>query len=618
MADDHIIRDTLGRVGEAGFSDLAVIDVTGPAVGLDADGDVDLRYLQGTADVLHRVVSRIRVVSGNYGILRSYGSGAGIQAANRIRGIGIGIIEFDTRQGMLRQQALHLDLVGNLFCNRQRSSVILFGSADRRDGDLLLVEQGKLQTGCGVFIGDLVTVARGSPFVQGADDGLVQLPSGDGGAGEGKGLADLQALDVRCRARNGVAVHIHKVDRYGGIFEAGVVEVEDVRLRAGSEDQGLLHGIRIELDPVQLVMGGIERFIIHGRSHFDDGGGVAGYIIDRLRFRHFYGVLEGRCRILLRIQDVHHRIAGGIPLRAVHEGDDILAVYRSKGQRLAVRLRTVTSDGDSGFGDHLVNHKVRVGNHFIRSHRIILTIHIVDRIGQCLAAPMGVYGGIRRDLGVPVEEGVPVRGGVPAFEDIACLGGGRLGSGNLLVLLYRLGLIDGCSIIAVHKRDGIGRCIPLGVEHQSYTAIRSTGRHLAEYIRCTFAPSIVIPTREGIITVHSALRLSGRPIVSTAGYGGIVFDVGDRLQLVCAIIILDLIGMPVIIEIVCRICIARMVIRVAFDFFRVVIAAGCCLAVQRGQGVSIIIRILEIIVDLDCIIVVTPITSNRHIRARIG
>ena len=551
MADDHVIRDSLGRVSKAGLLFRAVIDVPGPAVGLNADGDVDLCHLQGAADVLYRVIwiacgAGIRN-AGERSILRGHGGDTGIDAANRVLGIGIVIIKRDPHQGMLRQQAFHNDLIGQRFGNRQSRPVILLAAAYRRYGDLLLVEQGELQTGCGVFVGDLVTVASGSPVVRGADDGLVQLPSGNGGAGEGKGLADLQVLDIRSRARNGVAGHIHKVHRDGSIFKAGVVEVEDVRLRAGGEDKGLLHGIRIELDPVQLGMGCIKRFIIHCRCHFDDGGGVAGDVFHHLFFCH--RDIPGK---LFRIQDILHRIAGGIRLSAVHKGDHILAVRLGQDQGIAVFLGAVSCYCDGRFGDRLSRHVVGVGHDLILSHRVVLfsIVHITDRIGNGLAAPVGINSGIRRDLGIPVEEGVPLRGGIPAFEDMASLSGRRLRGGDLLVLLYRLGIIYGCSIIAVHKRDRVRRRSPLGVEHQSYTAIRSTGRHLAEYVRISFALSIVIPAREGIITVHSALSLSGRPVISAAGNGRIVFDVGNRLQFVCAVIILDLIGMTVIIEIV--------------------------------------------------------------------
>ena len=340
MADHHIFFNALAGIGEAGLIGLAGVLRTGPSVWLNTDGDIDLRHLQGAADIPNSVILRIHG-SRDHRVLRGHGRRAGVQTSYRIRGIGVPVIEIDPRQGMSFQQAIHADLVS--LCGRQGqcSTVIHLAEIDRSDGDSPLIIQGEGQTvGRHGFRDQIWVGARLSPIILFTHHGLFQLPAGDGGTGQGKGLTYLQALNIL--GRNGIPVHIHEVDGNGGILESCVVEVENVSLRAGREDQGLLHCVREELDPGQFGMCRIKRRIIHGLCHLNYRSCVSGDTHHRFCSCYFSFLA---C-VLIGIQDILHRIAGGITFLQILEGEHVLAVVLGKGQGLTVRLRTVAGDGD--------------------------------------------------------------------------------------------------------------------------------------------------------------------------------------------------------------------------------------------------------------------------------
>ena len=112
IGDHHIIRDPLAPVREARLTWLTVVGFTGPAVGLDADGDVDLGDFQGAADVADAVIvarASLTIPVGNHRVLRGDGGGACVQAA--LDDIRVGIVIAKTGQTIAIQQALHLHLI---------------------------------------------------------------------------------------------------------------------------------------------------------------------------------------------------------------------------------------------------------------------------------------------------------------------------------------------------------------------------------------------------------------------------------------------------------------------------------------------------------------------------
>ena len=207
---------------------------------------------------------------------------------------------------------------------------------------------------------------------------------------------------------------------------------------------------------------------------------------------------------------------------------------------------------------------------------------------------MGVYGGILDDLGIPVKEVIAVRGGIPAFEGIARLGGSRLQSGNLLVLLHGFGVIHGGGILSIHKSDRVRWRSPLGVEHQ-------VGRgHLIKGIGGRQA-GIGIPAREGIVAVHPALGRRRRPVVGVGGDRRVKLDVLDRFQQIAAMVVVDFEGIAVVIKIVLRHILGAgvaVVIGIPGYFLRTQVAGtgGIGLAIFFRKGIVIIVRILQPVV----------------------
>ena len=141
MADLHVVRDTLVAVGEAGLLDGTVIDVAGPAVGLDTNCDVDLGDLERAADVANRVVVLVRAFAGNNSTLRCDRRNARIQTTVIGRVIRVRIVECNSGQRIAFEQTFDLDLTGDFRGQRQRRAVVLLRIAIRRNGDLLLIEQ---------------------------------------------------------------------------------------------------------------------------------------------------------------------------------------------------------------------------------------------------------------------------------------------------------------------------------------------------------------------------------------------------------------------------------------------------------------------------------------------
>ena len=118
LVADHDVVGTisshLGRVSEANQIVLAGVRSTGPTVGLDADGDVNLGHLERAADVANLVVVRVGTLAGNGRILRGHRRGAGVDAAVVGRVVRVGIAERNGRQSVAADQSVNGHLARKL------------------------------------------------------------------------------------------------------------------------------------------------------------------------------------------------------------------------------------------------------------------------------------------------------------------------------------------------------------------------------------------------------------------------------------------------------------------------------------------------------------------------
>ena len=369
MADDDVISNLLGRVRETGLIGFAVVLRAGPAVGLNVDCNIDLRYFERAADVTDRVIVRLRMRAADDCILRRDRFNARIQTA--VAGIRIRIGVAEPCQRIAVKQTFDPHLIRQRFRQIQNRTVVLLGLVYNGDRELLLIEQGEDQgTVFRKSFRNLIGRTCHSTGICFAYDRLVEFPLSDRRARQRKGLADLQVLYRRIRDRS--AVHVNIVDGDLNVLVAGVVERDDVLLRFRCQNQRLFRFIREELDTVQFGMRRIQRVIVDRRSQFDDGGHIA---VNRNRL-----LLRNRdvARILFRIEDVLDNIGRLVGLRNVHEGK--LVVRRLECQRVAVLLRTVAGNRDRLFGDDLIDHEVRVRDGLVRRNRIAFLIHIVHGV----------------------------------------------------------------------------------------------------------------------------------------------------------------------------------------------------------------------------------------------
>ena len=417
---DVLIPSRLGRVREAGQIRFAGIRCAGPAVGLDTNRNVDLGDVIRAADVADRIVVHCMIARHDR-VLRRNRCRARVQTA--VFNITVREAEFNGLQIADRKiLSFDLDLTVQFRGQRQRRAVILLRIADRRDGDLLLIEQREGQTVRRHVFRNLIGRACRISAVFGTDNRLVQFPTVDRVARKRKGLADLQVLHILRRDR--VAVHINKVDRDGCVLEARIGEHQFIR--AGAENQFLLNRIREELDAFQFGMLFIERGVIDRRSQFLNGRRIAVDILNDLCRSYFDP------RIVF--QHILDRIADVFRFLSVNE-DDLIGARIGQRDRLAALIRTVARDRKRVLGDDLILLEVRVGHYLVRRKRnISLAVdgdgrgfirtcftQIAHGVAQRRAGPMRIDRGVRLDLRSPVEELIAVRRGVPAVERVAGL-----------------------------------------------------------------------------------------------------------------------------------------------------------------------------------------------------
>ena len=109
MTDHDVIFNCFCTIGEAGLLYGTVINVSGPAVRLDTNGDIDLRYFQSAADIADGVV--VLACSADGRVLRRHGSHARIQTALGISAVRIGIGILEGSQAVSIQESIDRHLI---------------------------------------------------------------------------------------------------------------------------------------------------------------------------------------------------------------------------------------------------------------------------------------------------------------------------------------------------------------------------------------------------------------------------------------------------------------------------------------------------------------------------
>ena len=145
MTDNDIVLNTLARIGKAGLAHLTVVDLTGPPVGLNTDGDVNFLHFERAADITNGVVVAA-VMSGNYGILRGNRGYARIQASGllcgRFRIVCISIVEAQRSNAVVIQQSFDGNLVFQILRKNKRRAVVQLAPAYHRNrGFFLIIER---------------------------------------------------------------------------------------------------------------------------------------------------------------------------------------------------------------------------------------------------------------------------------------------------------------------------------------------------------------------------------------------------------------------------------------------------------------------------------------------
>ena len=206
---------------------------------------------------------------------------------------------------------------------------------------------------------------------------------------------------------------------------------------------------------------------------------------------------------------------------------------------------------------------------------------------------MGVDRSVGRNLSVPVKERIAIGGGVPSVEGVAVLGRSSWVSG-LRILLDSSAVIESGRSVAVNIVNSERRRSPLRVEHQVGR------RHGREGVR-SGETRVGIPARERVVGVDTALSSSGSPLVGVAGDGSVELYVLDGLEVRAAVVVVDVVGVSIVVEVIRSnvLFIVAVIEGVAANHLgcQAIAIRVVCLAVRLGSGISVVISVLEIVVD---------------------
>ena len=350
---------------------------------------------------------------------------------------------------------------------------------------------------------------------------------------------------------------------------------------------------------------GIESGVIDVGSEFGDGGHVAA--------DPCYCLILCYADLGMSLENILHYIRSLRYLRGIDEGD--LVAFQRKGDALAAGVRPVAGDGDRLLGDGLPFVIVRVGDRLVGGEGHTVFVHVVYGVAQGVARPVRVDGRVLGDLHLPVEElGIVFSRVEPAVEGVA----GFCGiSGFRDLLIFLNGLALGLRRSAVRdKVDRIGRRRPFGVEHQ-------VGRwHLVEGILRRQA-GIGIPAGKAEVRINAALCSRRRPDIGALVDVGVELDIFDRIEQVAAVIVVDIESVTIVIEVVLcdSLCTGiAVIVGVTGNFLRteVTTAGGIGLTVRFRPGVTVVVRILQPVIDGICIGIGCPLRCIGYGLAVIG
>ena len=149
MADHDVIGTisrSLIRVRKAGQILCTSVGSANPAVGLNADSDVDRGYSDRAADVTESVVV-FRMLCTGLCILRRYCRSTRVDTAIIVRlVISILVSKLYASQALAFGQTFDRHLLVQIRRQLQRAAIILLAYAGRSNSNLLLIEDGELES----------------------------------------------------------------------------------------------------------------------------------------------------------------------------------------------------------------------------------------------------------------------------------------------------------------------------------------------------------------------------------------------------------------------------------------------------------------------------------------
>ena len=254
--------------------------------------------------------------------MRSNYRSTSICNAHRIRRVCIGVRVLHRCQAVTIQHAINYHLISKCGRQRQHSTVILFGSTDRCNGQFLLIKQRELKTILGNCLCNLVVIPCFRSAVFGSLNGFVQFPTGNRRTTERERLAHFQFLNIGRHTRDRISGHVNKMHRHRCMLITGIIEVENVCFFTCSQNKCLFNSIREEVYAVQFRMCSIKSIIVNCFCQLNYGSGISRNVLYCLQYSDLNVV-----RILIRVKDVLDCILCCCRLSAVDESDLVILSF---------------------------------------------------------------------------------------------------------------------------------------------------------------------------------------------------------------------------------------------------------------------------------------------------
>ena len=226
---------------------------------------------------------------------------------------------------------------------------------------------------------------------------------------------------------------------------------------------------------------------------------------------------------------------------------------------------------------------------------------------------MCIYCGVLSNLIIPLIEIRTFSSSIPAVKNIACFCRSCFWRRCCLIFFNYLIICQmRRSIITINKAYCVSGSIPFSIK------LEITGRHFFESIWCSLTFLVCEPTCKCVIVIDFTLIGSWSPNIRSLVNISIKFYIINSRYFFTTVEIVNLECVTVVEKIIRSniskpICIIiRMIICISSNRFGRINSIRCCLTIQSRLSISIIICILQIIIYLNCIIIVSPVTCNRY------